>query len=107
LVAEERIELAPGSMASAIAREAARLALEPSAVTAAVQQNSSTIASDWWRVRRLKPGTEIVATVRGAAPARRHVAMSDQSGIDLLNVTILAHDAARAVLANRDRRGQD
>jgi hypothetical protein len=85
-----------GPLARAITREAVRLVAEPSAsAVEAIQQGGKSAASDWSRVRRLAPGTEIIiVTVKGSPSGRRFFVAGDESGLTVLNVDDSALPAA-------------
>jgi hypothetical protein len=71
--------VAAGTFARAIAREAVRLA--------AVQPGGSPAESNWTRVRRIVPGTELTLTVKGSPPgAQRYFVAGDDSDLTVLNV---------------------
>lgn len=67
----------PDQVARSITREAARFA--------GVQQRAP-LDSEWSRVRRLAPGTELVVIVEGAQPANRYFVAGDESELTVLNV---------------------
>jgi hypothetical protein len=73
------------SITESIALEAIRLAAEPTAKPGGPDRASAH--SDWSRIRKLQPGTEIVVIVTGASPATRYVLAADDSGMTLLNLT--------------------
>jgi hypothetical protein len=75
--AQDRIEVTPGPIVQAIAREAVRLAVDPRSGSADVE---------WSRVRKLAPGTEIIVTVEGSQPGARYVVRGDESELTVLNV---------------------
>ena len=83
VAAQDRMELTAGAIRQAIPREAARMAAEHSG-TEAIQQPTD---SDWSRVRKLTPGTEITVTIRGSQTAQRYFVSTDNSGITVLNLS--------------------
>lgn len=95
-----------GPLASAMTREAVRLAAaaEP-AGGEAVQQSGKPVESNWSRVRKLAPGTEILVTVKGSLPVQRYFVAGDESNLTLLNVadpalSATARDVLRDVASN-------
>lgn len=66
-------------LARAVTREAARLA--------AVQSGGTPAESNWSRVRKLAPGTEITVTLKGSPPVQRAFLTGDDSDLTVLNVT--------------------
>lgn len=91
VTAQDRIVAPLGPIARAITREAARLGT--------VQQVTKPTDSDWARVRRLAPGTEVTVTVRGSQPGTRHVVLANEYGLTVLNLTNPAvPPAAKSVL---------
>jgi hypothetical protein len=42
--------------------------------------------SEWSRVRRLAPGTELIVTVKSSQPASRYFVGGDESGLTMLNI---------------------
>ena len=103
LAAQEKIEPTPSPFARAITREAARLAAEPMSSTAESVQQRGTLAaeSSWSRVPKVKPGSEIVLTVKGSQSERRFFVQADASELTVLNLTDPALPGA-AKLALRD-----
>jgi len=87
-------------LAHATAREAVRLAAstgEPTmSVTENVQQGGKSRQSDWSRVRKLAPGTEVILTTEGSAPGRRYFVSADDSSLTVLNLTDSSLPAATA-----------
>jgi hypothetical protein len=78
-----------GPLAQAAMREAVRLAAvgEPrSTGIETVQQGGQSTESNWSRVRKLAPGTEIIVTVKGSPPATRYFVAADESDLTVLNV---------------------
>jgi len=75
-------------LAAAIKREAVRLTPEPrlSGVNA-VQRGDRTGRSDWSRVRKLAPGTEVTLFLRGSQYRKGHVVVAGESGLVVLNLT--------------------
>ena len=71
-------------IARSITREAARFAT--------VQQ--STLDSEWSRVRKLAPGSELIVTVKGSPPAQRYFVAGDESDLTVLTLTDPALPAA-------------
>jgi hypothetical protein len=89
-----------GPIASAMTREAIRLAAagEPTGGEA-VQQSGNTAESNWRRVRGLAPGTEIILTIHGSQLGTRFVVLADDSQLTVLNITgQMIPTAARKVL---------
>jgi hypothetical protein len=71
--------MAAGSFARAVTREAARLA--------AVQPGGSPVESNWSRVRRIVPGTELTLNIKGSPPGvQRYFVAGDDSDLTVLNV---------------------
>jgi hypothetical protein len=91
------------SLADAVAREAVRLASttgEPTtSVAGNVQQAGKPGHSEWSRLRKLAPGTQVIVTIEGASPGSRYVVSADDSGLTVLNLTdpTLPAAAARAL----------
>ena len=85
VTAQERIDRTAGPIGRATMRETVRLAAEPALVEAAQQAGESTNA-EWSRVRKLKPGAEIMVTANGSQPGERYVLFTDESGITILNL---------------------
>jgi len=54
----------------------------------------------WSRVGNLPPGSEIIVTVRGSAPAKRYLMSSDDSGLTVLNLAQGVEGIARADIAD-------
>ena len=81
-----------GLIARSITQAAARFA---------TVQQSTPVDSEWSRVRRLAPGTELVVIVTGSRPANRYFVAGDASDLTVLNVGDPALPAAaRDVLRN-------
>jgi hypothetical protein len=85
-----------GSIARAVTREAVRLA---------AGQPHEPVDQDWSRVGQMKPGTEIVVTVKGSPPAERHCVAADEADLTVLNLTdptlpAAARDVLRDMAAN-------
>ena len=79
-----------GPIARAIAREAAR---QPTV------QQSGPAESEWPRVRKLAPGTELIVTVKRSQPADRYLVQAGDSDLTVLNLSAPAlPTAARDVL---------
>ena len=79
-----------GPLGRAVTREAVRLAAAGESTSSsgeAVQQGGKLARSDWSRVRKLAPGTEIVVTVNGSSPAQRYFVAAEESDLTVLNVT--------------------
>jgi hypothetical protein len=70
----------PVPLASAIAREAARLGAQNVAQV-------DTPRSDWSQVRQLTKGTEVLITLGTAPPTRRYIFSSSESEVVVLNIT--------------------
>jgi len=66
-----------GPIARSVTAEAARF------VTA---EQPTAGDSEWARVRRLAPGTELIVTVKSAQPASRYFVGGDDSGLTMLNI---------------------
>lgn len=93
VAAQDGIAATPGPIARAITREAVRLGT--------VQEVGKPGGPDWARVRRLVPGTEVIVTVRGSQPGKRHVVSASDSVLTVLNLTdpSLPDAATRALLS--------
>lgn len=97
-----------GPLTRAVTREAVRLAAAggPTAPgIESVQQSGKPARSDWSRVLKLAPGTEIVVTVNGASPAQRYFVAAEESDLTVLNLTeptlpANARDVLRDVASN-------
>jgi hypothetical protein len=72
VTAQERIGRTASPIGRAIMRETARLAAERVLVDVGQQVGESTNAG-WSRVRKLKPGTEIMVSANGSQPGERYV----------------------------------
>lgn len=83
--AHERVGLPANPIMESIALEAIRLAAEPTARPGG--DDRASVQFDWSRIRKLRPGTDIVVTVSGASPARRYILAADDAGMTLLNLT--------------------
>ncbi len=80
-----------GPLTRAMTHEAVRLA--------AVQSGGTPDESNWPRIRKLAPGTEIIVTVTGSPPVSRYFVAADDSDLSVLNVDDPAlPTAARDVL---------
>jgi hypothetical protein len=79
-----------GALTRAVTREAARLAAVP---------QGNPAQSDWARVIKLAPLTEITVTVKGSK-ATRYFVLADEAGLTVLNLTdrTLTYDARHALL---------
>ena len=88
VAARENIEPMPGPLARSITREVARLAAEPTSSGVEGVQQSGVLAaeSNWSRVLRVAPGTEVVLTVRGSQADRRFFVQADASELTVLNL---------------------
>jgi hypothetical protein len=87
--AQEPMGTSAGPIHRAVVREVARLAArgEPTAsVVETVQQGGAPAKSNWSRVRKLAPDTEIVVTVKGSPPTQRYFLVGDESDLTVLNV---------------------
>jgi hypothetical protein len=84
VAAQEGIDRTAGPIGRAIMRETVRLAAAP--VVEAAQQAGAPTNAEWSRVRKLKPGTEIMVTANGSQPGERYVLSTDESGITILNL---------------------
>ena len=97
-------------LARATTREAVRLATgEPTmSVTENVQQGGKPRQSDWSRVRKLAPGTEVILTTDRSAPGRRYFVSADDSSLTVLNLTdpSLPAAAARALREIASQHGE-
>ena len=78
-----------GPIVRSIPREAARFA--------DVHQ-SEPVDSEWSRVRRLAPGTELIVIVNGSQAARRYFVAGDDCDLTVLNVGDAALSTAAGVL---------
>jgi hypothetical protein len=88
--AQEQMGTAAGPIHRAIIREAARFA---------AGQQTQSADSNWSRVHKLAPGTEIIVTVKDSPPGRRYFVGADESDLTVLNVTDpMLPAAARDVL---------
>ena len=56
-------------------------------------------STDWSRMRKLTPGTEIVVTAKGAEPGQRYLVTTDDSELTVLNLTdpALPRDASKVL----------
>jgi hypothetical protein len=88
VAAQHRIASTGRPIAAAITRLAVRLAADP---------QSDTADPNWWRVRTIVPGDEIIVTLKGAPPAKRYFVEADGSNLTILNLT----DPALASAATR------
>ena len=57
-------------------------------LTRAAMREALRARSDWSRVRKLAPGTEVVVTVRGSKPGKRSLVLADESDLTVLNLTV-------------------
>ena len=66
----------------------------------AAAQGGKPAESDWSRVRKLAPGTEILVTVQGSQSGRRYAVLADESNLKVLNLTdpTLPRAATRVLL---------
>jgi hypothetical protein len=64
--------------------------ITPEAARFATVQQSNPVDSQWSRVRKLAPGTELIVTVQGAPLANRYFVAGDESDLTVLNVEALA-----------------
>src|SRR5437660_915096 len=85
---QEEVHTTAGPISRAITVEAGRLAAT-SAPAEANQRTREPVNATWSRVRRLKPGTEIMMTANGSQPGKRYVLSADEAGITLLNLADL------------------
>ena len=100
VVAQDRMEATHSAIARAISSEAARLARagEPVGV---VGQGATPGDSNWARVGKLAPGTEVIMTIKGSQPAKRYVVRADDSELTVTasklgqNVRIARNDVAQ------------
>jgi hypothetical protein len=77
-----------GSLAHDVTREAARLAAAARESPSVAQQSDESASSDWARVRKLAPGTEVVVSLGGSdLILKRYFLSADDSGVTLLNLT--------------------
>ena len=67
----------PGPIARSITREATRFA---------TVEQSKPVDSEWSRVRKLAPGTELIVIVKGSQPSNRYFVAGDESDLTVLNV---------------------
>jgi hypothetical protein len=87
LTAQESIDqTGAGPIRRTMMREAIRLAAESAAVDAAQLAGGST-NTDWSRVRKLEPGTEITVRIRGSQAGNRSFVSADEVGLTVLNLT--------------------
>jgi hypothetical protein len=84
-------------IARAITPEAIRLAIGAAAPEPG--QPKEQASRGWSKVRRLKPGTEIIVTVAGT-PLTRHALLIDDAGLTVLNLRdpVLTPEARRELL---------
>ena len=75
IAAQQNIPVA-GPITRSITREAARFAA----------QQDEPVDSEWSRVRKLAPGTELIVTVQSAQIANRYFVAGDESGLTVLSV---------------------
>jgi hypothetical protein len=89
----------PGPIARAITPEAIRLA--SGSALSEREQTRDQPSPGWSKLRRLRPGTEIVVTVAGAPSWAGHAVLSDDSGLTILNLEhpALSPDARRELLS--------
>ena len=82
--------LAPTApLSRAITREAVRLATAAESTTTVVetvQKGGTPARSDWSRVSRLTPGSEVVVTVKGSQPTTRNFVLADEADLVVLNL---------------------
>lgn len=103
--AQERTEAGP--LARAVTRESVRLAgagERSTSVTETIQQGGQRAGSQWPRVSKLAPGTEIIVTAKRSPPAPGHavrglqgqgyVVQADESGLTMLNLSDATLSAA-------------
>src|SRR5437867_11778883 len=67
----------PGPIARSITREATRFA---------TVQQSKPVDSEWSRVRKLAPGTELIVIVKGSQPSNRYFVAGGGSDLAVLDV---------------------
>ena len=99
-----------GPFAQQVAREAVKLATGEhlSSNAAMVQQDVPISDIAWADVRTLKPGTDVLVTVRGSQPGRRVVVRATDSELAVLNLTDPAlPQAARRALRDVVARDPD
>src|SRR5262245_10385801 len=90
VAAQERLRPMAGPIARALTSEASRLAAvaEPlSSAIGAVEMGGAPARSDWRPVRQLRPGGEIIVTVKGSPAGNRHFVLADESALVVLNLT--------------------
>jgi hypothetical protein len=89
-----------GPISRAITPEAVRLAMGPA--LSEPRKTGEQASPGWSKVRRLKPGTEIIVTVAGGAPPLTgHAVLIDDTGLTVLYLRDpgLTPDARRELLA--------
>lgn len=85
---------ASGPLATAASLEGQRLAA--TATPASVQKGGAH--ADWSRVTKLEPGTAVLVTVGDERPRARHIVLSDDTGLTLINTAPLTAGARRDLL---------
>ena len=95
VAAQEHITSTPGPLARTITHEVARLAGEstPSAAENAAQAGRPAGESNWSRVTRLSPGSEVIVTAADVQ-GRRIIVAADYSDLTVLNLAGVALTAA-------------
>jgi len=78
-------------LARMVSREATRLAAKPNDSTGPPGRPAET---EWSRVRRFAPGTELIVTTEGAAPQTRIFIRADDSELAMLNPSLVPSAAA-------------
>ena len=63
----------------------------------ATVQQSNPVDSQWSRVRKLAPGSEIIVTIEGAQPVERRVVRVDESSLTLSNGQVVERVARNDV----------
>jgi hypothetical protein len=89
VAAQERLTPTAGPIARVLTSEAGRLAAiaEPPSAIRAVELGGAPARSDWTPVRQLRPGGEIVMTVKGSHSGNRYFVLADESALTVLNLT--------------------
>lgn len=89
LAAQAGTESTPGPIAQAIEQQAVGFRVDP---------ETGLVDSQWSRVRRLPPGTEIIVTTRQGPPDVRYVVRADESWLTVLKLADPSRLAAAGAL---------